>query len=91
MDPQTSLLRPPFQVMVSEHEIQRLVQGADDEVIVVQRQVPRAEDQVDISVAGLEARAVDQRVHVVGYAEESHCVHTNIVKRAPWCNASRSL
>ena len=60
--------RPALQVVVAEDEEQRLVQGADDEVVVAQGEISRAQHQVDLAVPGLQAVAVDERIDVIGYA-----------------------
>jgi acyl carrier protein len=77
---------PLIHMVVPEDEEKWPVQAADDEVVVSQREVTGAQHKVHLAVPFFQTCAVDQGIHVIGDAEQSHSVFLNIVNRFPACN-----
>jgi hypothetical protein len=61
-----------FKLVIPEDEIQRFVQVADDEIVVVKGEISGGDYDIDVGEASFDIGAVDERIDMVGDTEELH-------------------
>jgi hypothetical protein len=61
-----------FQVMVSKDKTEGNIQGRDDKTVVFKMEIPRRQNKLNIREAIFYTVGINQRVHMVGNAEDLH-------------------
>jgi hypothetical protein len=66
-----------LEVMVAENEIERFVQTTDNVLVIIDRQIPSAQNKINGTETALDTVGVNQGIDMISNTEDLHGTHSD--------------